>query len=77
MLRALRDGLLVGMLVNQHYAEGIELAFLGRMFRVNPLLARLARTGRWPIYGARVARLPGQRYRCEVAELQLPCESQS
>ena len=77
MLRGLRDGLLVGMLIDQHYAEGIEVAFLGRTCRVNPLLARLARTGRWPVYGARVVRLPDQRYRLEVVELPLPRASQS
>jgi KDO2-lipid IV(A) lauroyltransferase len=78
ILRALRDGLLVGMLVDQYYAEGVEVDFFGRVCRVNPLPARLAGIGKWPIYGARVTRLPDQRYRIEVVgPLQLPRNSSS
>lgn len=66
ILGALRDGLLVGMLVDQYSAQGIEVLFFDRVCRVNPILARLARVSNSPIYGARVVRLPDQRYRLEV-----------
>jgi Kdo2-lipid IVA lauroyltransferase/acyltransferase len=76
IFRALRGGLLVGMLVDQYFAAGIEVLFFGRVCRINPLLARLAHRGRWPIYGARVVRLPDQRYRLDVVgPLQLPDEA--
>jgi Kdo2-lipid IVA lauroyltransferase/acyltransferase len=76
ILDALRDGYLVGMLVDQHYAQGIEVFFFDRVCRVNPILARLARTAKVPIYGARVVRLPDQRYRLEVVgPLQLSSTS--
>jgi Kdo2-lipid IVA lauroyltransferase/acyltransferase len=75
ILRALRDGMLVGLLVDQYYARGIEVSFFGRVCRVNPLPALLAGTGNWPIYGAHVVRLPDQRYRFEiVGPLRLPRE---
>jgi KDO2-lipid IV(A) lauroyltransferase len=66
MLKALRDGWLVGMLVDQHYADGVEVSFFKHICRVNPILARLARGQDWPVYGARAVRLPDQRYRFEV-----------
>ena len=73
IVRALRDGMLVGLLVDQYYARGIEVSFFGRMCRVNPLPALLAGVGNWPVYGAHVVRLPDQRYRFEVVgPLQLP-----
>jgi len=77
IVRALRDGLLVGMLVDQHYAEGVEVVFFGHNCRVNPAMALLARSGSWPIFGARVIRLPDQRHRFElVGPLELPRNSE-
>lgn len=74
---ALREGLLVGMLVDQYYAQGVEVAFFGKTCRVNPALALLARSGDWPIYGGRVIRLPDQRYQLEVVgPIQLAHNSQ-
>jgi KDO2-lipid IV(A) lauroyltransferase len=73
MLRALRQERLVGMLVDQHYAGGVEVSFFGHTCQVNPLLARLARSQDWPVYGARAVRLPDQRHRYElVGPLELP-----
>ncbi len=73
MLRALRQERLVGMLVDQHYAGGVEVFFFGHTCRVNPILARLARSQDWPVYGARAVRLPDQRHRFElVGPLEFP-----
>ncbi len=73
MLRALRQERLVGMLVDQHYAGGVEVFFFGHTCRVNPILARLARSHDWPVYGARAVRLPDQRHRFElVGPLEFP-----
>lgn len=66
MLRALHDGWLVGMLVDQHYEAGIDVSFLGHPCRVNPLIARLAQMRNVPVYGARVVRLADQRHRFEL-----------
>jgi KDO2-lipid IV(A) lauroyltransferase len=73
MLKALRDGCLVGMLVDQHYAGGVEVSFFGHVCRVNPILARLARLRDCPVYGARTVRLRDQRHRFElIGPLEFP-----
>jgi KDO2-lipid IV(A) lauroyltransferase len=63
---ALNRGALVGMLVDQHQADGIEVEFFGRRCRMNPIFVRLARIFNAQIYGARVIRLPGRRFRYEL-----------
>jgi Kdo2-lipid IVA lauroyltransferase/acyltransferase len=73
IIRAFHEGWLVGMLVDQHYAGGMEVTFLGHTCQVNPILAHLARSRDWPVYGARAVRLPDQRYRFElVGPLEFP-----
>lgn len=66
----IRDGLkrgnMVGMLVDQHFNDGVEVAFFGRTCKANPILARFARMFECPIYGSRVIRLPGGRFRFEL-----------
>src|SRR5262252_6118413 len=66
--RALEQGRHVAMLVDQHYTRGIDVTFFGRTCKVNPLIAMLAREIECPIYGTRVIRLPGNRFRVEVSE---------
>ena len=56
------------MLVDQHYTKGIPVTFFGRLCKVNPLPAMLAREVECPIYGTRVIRLPGGRFRGEISE---------
>ena len=63
---ALGRGALIGALVDQHYADGVEVIFFGRSCRINPNFARLARIFDACIYGARVIRLPDQRFRYEI-----------
>jgi KDO2-lipid IV(A) lauroyltransferase len=71
--KALQRGWMVGMLVDQHYAPGIDVIFFNRRCKVNPLLARLAKLFDCPIHGSRVIRLPDGKFRFEVTEaLDLP-----
>ncbi|RAI44622.1 lipid A biosynthesis lauroyl acyltransferase [Rhodoplanes roseus] len=63
---ALRRDHFVGMLVDQHYARGIDVMFFGRTCKVNPMLGRFARMVECPIYGARAVRLPNERFRFEL-----------
>ena len=44
------------------------VTFFGRRTTANPLLARLARQVDCPIHGARMVRLPGNRFRVELTE---------
>lgn len=68
-LAALLDkGVHVGMLVDQHYDRGVEVAFLGRRCKANPTLARLARHFDAPIYGVRAIRVDAHRFRVELSE---------
>jgi KDO2-lipid IV(A) lauroyltransferase len=66
--KALKRGWMVGMLVDQHYAHGIDVTFFDRRCKVNPLLARFARLFDCNIYGTRVIRLPNGQFRLEVSE---------
>jgi KDO2-lipid IV(A) lauroyltransferase len=63
---ALKHGALVGMLVDQYQADGIEVTFFGRRCRMNPIFVRLARAFNARIYGARAVRLPERRFRYEI-----------
>ncbi len=58
LLRVLKAGGHVGMLVDQHFERGVDVTFFGRRCKVNPLPARLVRLMECPIHGARVIRLP-------------------
>jgi KDO2-lipid IV(A) lauroyltransferase len=69
---ALDRGAHVGMLVDQHFHKGVEVAFFGRSCTVNPMLARLARHYDCPIHGVRAIRLPAHRFRLELTEAITP-----
>jgi KDO2-lipid IV(A) lauroyltransferase len=66
--QALERGAHIGMLVDQYYVRGVEVTFFGRKTRANPLIARLARHFDCPIHGARIVRLPGNRFRAELTD---------
>jgi KDO2-lipid IV(A) lauroyltransferase len=68
LAHALDKGRHVAMLVDQHYGRGVDVTFFGRTCKVNPLIAKLAREAECPIYGTRVIRLPGNRFRGDVTE---------
>jgi predicted LPLAT superfamily acyltransferase len=70
---AMPRGWKVGMLVDQHYATGIDVTFFNRRCKVNPLLARFAQLFECPVQGSRVIRLPDGRFRFEETDaLDLP-----
>jgi KDO2-lipid IV(A) lauroyltransferase len=64
----LKAGWMVGMLVDQHYARGMDVTFFNRRCKVNPLIARFARLFDCNIHGTRVIRLPNNQFRFEVTE---------
>jgi KDO2-lipid IV(A) lauroyltransferase len=70
---ALRRKWIVGMLIDQHYAGGVDVTFFGRTCKVNPMLARYARMFDCAVHGARIVRLPDRRFLYEVTDpLTLP-----
>jgi KDO2-lipid IV(A) lauroyltransferase len=68
LAKALQRGVHVGMLVDQYYTKGVDVTFFGRTTRANPLLARLAQKVDCPIYGVRIVRVPGDRFRADVTD---------
>ena len=63
---ALKRGNMVGMLVDQHYADGIEVMMFNRPFKVNPLFARFVRIFDCPFHGFRIIRLADGRLRLDI-----------
>ncbi len=68
LARALEAGRHVAMLVDQHYAKGVEVSFFGRPCLANPLVAVLAREAECAIHGTRVIRIENGRFRAEVTK---------
>jgi KDO2-lipid IV(A) lauroyltransferase len=66
--KAIQAGAHVVMVVDQHFERGVDVTFFGRCCKVNPALAKFARMFECPIHGARVTRLPGNRFRYELTE---------
>lgn len=66
MVKALRDGKHLAMLVDQKMNTGIPLPFFGRSAMTSPVLAQLALKYRVPIVPARIERLPGSRFRLRL-----------
>lgn len=74
---ALSKGVHIGMLVDQYFHRGVDVTFFGRTTKANPLLARLVRQIDVPIYGVRVIRLPGHRFRAELSDEVKPVRDAS
>jgi Kdo2-lipid IVA lauroyltransferase/acyltransferase len=72
VLRALREGCVVGMLTDEHARGGVVVELFGQRCFVRPTIARLARLFDCPIQGARSIRLPGNRFAFELTEALEP-----
>jgi KDO2-lipid IV(A) lauroyltransferase len=68
LLRVLEAGGHVGLLVDQHSEQGVEVTFFGRRCKANPLVAQLARHAECAIHGSRAIRRPGNEFRLELTE---------
>lgn len=56
----------IGLLADQHFSRGPKIPFFGVPAHTSPTLAKLALTFDCDIYGARVERLPGGRFRVSI-----------
>ncbi len=73
LIRALREGKHLGMLVDQKFNDGIAVPFFGRAAMTAPAAAELALRFGCPLVAARVERLEGARFRLTVhPPLELP-----
>jgi KDO2-lipid IV(A) lauroyltransferase len=69
LARRAQSGINIGMLVDQHYARGVEVIFFGRRCLANPLIAQLAAQTACPIRGSRVVRKPdGNSFWVEITD---------
>lgn len=66
ILKHIRDGRTVGMLVDQKMNDGISVPFFGEPAMTAPALAELARRTGSAVVGARVVRTEGARFMIEV-----------
>ncbi|TVR83315.1 MAG: lipid A biosynthesis lauroyl acyltransferase [Rhodospirillales bacterium] len=66
LLKLLRDGAHVGMLVDQKLNDGIPIPFFGRDAMTAPAVAQLALKFGCPVIPARIERLDGVRFRITV-----------
>jgi Kdo2-lipid IVA lauroyltransferase/acyltransferase len=64
--RALEKGVHVGMLVDQHFGQGVDVTFFGRRCKANPLIAQLARHVECPIHGTRIVRRADDKNRFTI-----------
>jgi Kdo2-lipid IVA lauroyltransferase/acyltransferase len=60
------EGDALGMLIDQHYVQGVLVTFFGRPTLLNPLFARLVRLYDCPVYGSRIIRRPDGRFDYEI-----------
>jgi len=75
LAKALEEGGVAGMLVDQHDRRGVDVQFFGRPARTSALIARLARQIGCAIQGVRVIRLPDNRFRIELTEPLAPARN--
>ncbi len=68
IVRAMREGRYIAMLVDQKYNEGIEMPFLGRPAMTNPAFAQLAQKFGYPVIPVRIERQDGARFTITIEQ---------
>lgn len=63
ILRSLRDGRYLGILIDQKYNEGVNVPFFGHPAMTNPVFVQLAQRYHCPVIPAKVERIAGCRFR--------------
>lgn len=69
LVEALQAGTVVGMLVDQHLTNGLDLTFLGAPARTAPALARLARNYNAMLAPVQLERVGGANFRLTIHPL--------
>jgi KDO2-lipid IV(A) lauroyltransferase len=72
VMRWVREGNAVAMLVDGRESRGIDLTMFGEPARANPFPAMVARRLGTPLVAGRVVRLPNTRFRVEAVEVAVP-----
>ncbi|MCB1784219.1 MAG: lipid A biosynthesis acyltransferase [Alphaproteobacteria bacterium] len=66
LMRTLKDGGFLGILIDQKYNEGVEAPFFGRPAMTNPVFVQLCQKYHCPLVPVRGERLEGCRFRLTV-----------
>jgi Kdo2-lipid IVA lauroyltransferase/acyltransferase len=70
---ALKSGLHLALFADQHFANGVDVAFFGRRCKANPMAARFAQLFNCPVHGFRAIRRPDNRIEVEFTdEIPMP-----
>lgn len=73
LMSILKRGGNIGLLMDQHFINGVVVPFFGRPAKTNPILAKLVRNLECSVYGARAIRLPNGRFRLQITdEIEMP-----
>lgn len=71
IMRALKQGRHIGILIDQKYNEGIAVPFFGRPAMTSPAFVQLAQKFKCPLVMARLERLNGPNFRITIVDI--PC----
>ncbi len=71
IMRSLKDGRHIGILIDQKYNEGIPALFFGRPAMTSPAFVQLAQKFKCPLVMARLERLDGPNFR--ITTVDIPC----
>ncbi len=70
---ALKSGLHLALFADQHFANGVDVAFFGRRCKANPMAARFAQLFNCPVHGFRAIRRPDNCIEVEFTdEIPMP-----
>ena len=68
MLKAMREGGTLGILIDQKYNEGIAVPFFGRPAMTNPIFVQLGQKYKCPVVPSRIERTGGANFKITIHE---------
>ena len=68
IVKALKDGMFIGMLIDQKYNEGVAVDFFGTPAMTSPIFVQLAQKFNCPVIPLRIERLSGCNFRITIEE---------
>jgi KDO2-lipid IV(A) lauroyltransferase len=68
IVKAMNDGMFVGMLIDQKYNEGVAVDFFGKPAMTSPIFVQLAQKFNCPVIPLRIERIKGCNFRIIIEE---------
>lgn len=66
MMKAMQRGMIIGMLIDQKYNEGLPVPFFGQLAMTSPAFVQLAQKFGYPVVPCRIERTGGAHFRTTV-----------